>query len=359
MTQITMDMFSEKRQVVKKNIHVAFASFVAENNKKVLLEMLRPQFNVIVNQEEYDYYFVDEVMYYRMENMQEVLAAKREAIKIMLAYEAVFPDLNIFDYAICFVNQFNCQDRILHLPYLEMLNKSGYGALISKLDSYKDNNIKKSRFCNFIYGNDRGHNMRETLFWEISKYKQVDSLGKFLNNVVIENTREDVDWLQKSIQLKCPYKFSIAAENAIFPGYTSEKIVTSMLAGTIPIYWGNPDVELEYNGRSFINVMNYTSLDEVVKKIKLLDEDDTAYENMMQNPWRTDEQIEQCQVNINQFYKSFYKIFETDVKYAHRRPEGCWPDSMYPEFFKSYMQKQKRDRIIDRVLDHMRVKAYK
>ena len=47
------------------------------------------------------------------------------------------------------------------------------------------------------------------------------------------------------LRMKKPYKFSIAFENAWYPGYTSEKIVTSMLAGTIPIYWGNPDISRE------------------------------------------------------------------------------------------------------------------
>lgn len=335
----------------KKDIRISFASFTCKANKDVLLAMLKTKFNVIVDNIEYDYYFVDDVVYYYLINMQEVLNAKKDSIKIMLAYEAIFPDLNIFDYAISFVNKFDCQDRVLHLPYLEMLNMQGYGALIASIDfksCLNDPVINKMKFCNFIYGNNRGHQMRERLFWKISEYKQVDSLGKFLNNVAIENTRENIDWLQKSIELKQKYKFSIAAENASFPGYTSEKIITSMLAGTIPIYWGNPWVADEYNDESFINVMQYDSLDEVVEVIKRLDEDEEAYHNMLLKPWRTEKQINDYNINVNKFYNAFYNIFMVEKEEAYRRPEGCWPDQMYPDFFYSSTTEAK-ERIIDRI----------
>lgn len=68
--------------------------------------------------------------------------------------------------------------------------------------------------------------------------------------------------------MKKPYKFSIAFENAWYPGYTSEKIVTSMLAGTIPIYWGNPDISREFNSASFINCHDFPTLDDAAAYVK-------------------------------------------------------------------------------------------
>lgn len=340
---------TEKNKIRKKDIRISFASFVAKSNRDVLLAMLTEEFSVIIDEYEYDYYFVDDVIYYSLENMQEVLNAKKTSVKIMFALEAVFPDLNIFDYAISFINQFDCQDRVLHLPYLELLNKMGYAMLISNLDCDKNVDINKEKFCNFIYGNSRAHCMRETLFYKISQYKTVDSLGKFLNNVPIRNTREDVDWLYKSIDLKRPYKFSIAAENATFPGYTSEKLITSMLAKTIPIYWGNPDVGMEYNQQAFINVMDYSSIDDVIDVIRQLDEDDEKYKNMISRPWRTENQKKKFQENVSRFYQMFYNIFYIDIKKAYRRPEGCWPDYMYPDFFKTFIQSQEKRSLINRL----------
>ena len=50
------------------------------------------------------------------------------------------------------------------------------------------------------------------------------------------------------------YKFSIAFENASYSGYTSEKILEAFAAGTVPIYWGDPDIAKVYNSKAFINL---------------------------------------------------------------------------------------------------------
>jgi hypothetical protein len=42
-----------------------------------------------------------------------------------------------------------------------------------------------------------------------------------------------------------PYKFSICFENCIFEGWITEKVIDSLLAGCIPVYWGATNI-LEY-----------------------------------------------------------------------------------------------------------------
>lgn len=172
------------------------------------------------------------------------------------------------------------------------------------------------------------------MFFFFSKYKKVDSLGRHLKNVDIEDTRDIIGWEKKSIELKRKYKFSIAAENACFPGYTSEKIMTSMLANTIPIYWGNPYVGEEFNEKSFINANQYTNVGDLIEKIKELDENEDAYMEMMSQPWRTNEQIEKCQQSIDKFFPAVYHIFEQEKSEAVRRPRGCWPDTIYSSFMR-------------------------
>ena len=61
--------------------------------------------------------------------------------------------------------------------------------------------------------------------------------------------RAQQNWMESSVEQKSYYKFTIAAENAAFPGYTSEKLMTSFQAHSIPIYWGNRDVVDEFNPR--------------------------------------------------------------------------------------------------------------
>lgn len=71
------------------------------------------------------------------------------------------------------------------------------------------------------------------MFHKLSAFRFVNSLGPHLNNTPGDGHRAE-DWYASSIRMKKPYKFSIAFENAWYPGYTSEKIVTSMLAAPFP-----------------------------------------------------------------------------------------------------------------------------
>lgn len=59
------------------------------------------------------------------------------------------------------------------------------------------------------------------------------------------------------------YKFSICYENAIFPGYISEKIFDSLLAGCIPVYMGAPDVTDQIPQQVFIDKRQFTSYAEL------------------------------------------------------------------------------------------------
>ena len=69
--------------------------------------------------------------------MYEILNIPNNKVKIMIALEAVFPDLNLFDYAITFCNHFSCYDRVLHIPYLEYLSCIGYKYILDRIDEPK------------------------------------------------------------------------------------------------------------------------------------------------------------------------------------------------------------------------------
>lgn len=324
-----------------KTIKIGFTTSFYDKGE--VLNLLQHKFNVKVLLDGYDYFFADDLIYYPSNNddFNKLVNMNPATIRIFFTGEAVYPDLNLFDYARCF-DDFDT-NRILPFVYIKYQHskaQTAYGW--EAIDAVKNcANIKamlhnKTKFCNFIYSNALAHPMRDKLFYALSKYKKVDALGTHLKNVEIKNTRYDSNWKKISVELKKPYKFSIAAENAQFKGYTSEKIITSMLANTIPIYFGDPDVAKLFNPKSFINVGDYACLEDVVKRIKEIDTNDDLYLEMISQPWRTREQIEQCEKNYGEYLKRFYHIFEQDFEKAHRRPQGCWADVLYPNFFKSF-----------------------
>jgi len=135
---------------------------------------------------------------------------------------------------------------------------------------------EKVGFCDIVVSNPYAKK-RIDFFHRLSKYKKVDSGGRLLNNIggAVHNKR---DFIRN-------YKFTIAFENSSYPGYTTEKIFEPMLENSIPIYWGNPLVHLDFNPASFINFHACKNEDEVIERIVELDRNDDLYLQLLEAPW--------------------------------------------------------------------------
>lgn len=51
-----------------------------------------------------------------------------------------------------------------------------------------------------------------------------------------------------------PYKYSIAIENSVIPGYFTEKITDCFLTQTMPVYYGCPNLEKYFDSSSFLSI---------------------------------------------------------------------------------------------------------
>jgi hypothetical protein len=195
-------------------------------------------------------------------------------VKIWFTGENFGPDLSKCDYAISF--DYLDDPRHLRLPqYLHYIDPQG--TLIKKPDFNALSVLRaKTKFCNFIYSNEQAKT-RIKFFQRLSEYKSVDSGGAVLNNLGYRVGDKQA--------FLASYKFTIAFENARYPGYTTEKIVEPMLVSSIPIYWGNPLIGSEFNTRSFLNCHEYQSFEDVIEEIIRLDQDDGRYIAKMKQPW--------------------------------------------------------------------------
>lgn len=91
------------------------------------------------------------------------------------------------------------------------------------------------------------------------------------------NTRKPVggDWQdQKLIDKYKDYKFVFAMENGYHKGYVTEKIINAFYSGAIPIYYGAPDINEYFNPKAFINVSNFSSLEECANYIVNMSEEE-------------------------------------------------------------------------------------
>jgi hypothetical protein len=58
-----------------------------------------------------------------------------------------------------------------------------------------------------------------------------------------------------------------------------------MHAGSLPIYWGNPEVARDFNPRSFINAHDWPNLRAVIEHIIEVDRNDDLYCEYLRQPW--------------------------------------------------------------------------
>lgn len=68
------------------------------------------------------------------------------------------------------------------------------------------------------------------------------------------------------------YKFVFTFENAIFPGYITEKVFDAMFAGCVPVYFGAPDIDKYIPRDCFIDYRNFSNLRDLYQFLSNMDE---------------------------------------------------------------------------------------
>lgn len=148
-------------------------------------------------------------------------------------------------------------------------------------------------FCSFVASKSMG--IRESFVKELSKYKKVDCGGSLLNNTG-GNVKNKIEFQTKS-------KFCVAYENSSSIGYTTEKILDAYMANCIPIYWGNPNVEEDFNKETMICAHDFNDFNDLIEYIKKVDNDNELYNSYMNKPIFSNKWIERFSAPNNTFFK--------------------------------------------------------
>lgn len=237
-------------------------------------------------------------------------------VRIYFYDENVFPDMNLFDYAIGFQDM-SLSGRHLRVPYYyfdfenykKLLDKTNrnhrFSATYSQSESSPESNDsdlseqpnlngplpsapEKRKFCNFIYsnpGNGKLSLTRQEFCKDLMKYKHVDCPGRVLNNMQNAIEPRKGNWTAGKLEFIKNYKFTIAFENSDAIGYTTEKLIHPLLSNSIPIYYGNRNAAADgFNPQAFINGNDFESLDDLKKFVIELDQDDKRYMEMLRQP---------------------------------------------------------------------------
>ncbi len=294
-----------------KKIKIKICEFHFDNEflKKHFIYKILEKYYDVEFSEKPDYVFYNESTYVHL---------RYDCIRIFYTGENISPNFNICDYAIAF-DYLKFGDRYFRYPLYLMLEsneedwakKMGVGIDISKPEIFTQADLdSKKEFCSFIYSNYLGDVNRKRMFDTLSTYKKVNAAGSYLNNTGGKKVDNKLEYETK-------HKFSIAFENSSRSGYTTEKLRGSITAKTIPIYWGNPDIHLEFNPERFINCHDYSSYEEVVEQIKKIDQDDDLYLTIV-NKHAISSSCNFLEIQQD-FEKFLQNIFDQPLEHAKRR----------------------------------------
>lgn len=188
--------------------------------------------------------------------------------KILFNAEANRPIIGNYDLIIDTVKR----DGTLWIPYFYW---SGF-----ELNKVTPKVNSRSRFCSFVYSNNAPMSIRSELFQLLNIYRMVDACGGFQNNtgkIVAPGYDNLINHYSES-------KFVISCENANIKGYVTEKLLTALLGGGIPIYWGPREVKSIVNPKRFIYVDDFPTLSDLLDHIIFLDNNDAEYNKIINEP---------------------------------------------------------------------------
>ena len=239
---------------------------------------------------------------------------KYSGIRIYVCGECVSPNFNTSDYALAF-DRMSFGDRNHWFPLIKM-HTDAYKVLQDPRPKTDSIIKKKSDFCSYVMSNTKNSSdERVQIFELLSAYKTVNSGGRWHNNVGGP--------VPNKLEFQTKHKFAIAFENYSHPGYLTEKFAEAAQAGTIPIYWGDPEIGNYFNSKAFINCHDYSSLEAAVAHVIEIDQDDTLYQAMLKEPWFVGE-LEPKELQTKTIQNFLINILDQPHEEAYRRNRSRW-----------------------------------
>ena len=195
----------------------------------------------------------------------------RDCIRIYVTGEADIPDFNLCDYAIGLAET-GFGDRYLRFPFF-FHSREKMERLQRSLGELTDSEALSRDFCSVLISNVSRDPIVFEFYDKLNGYKRIASGGSW-NNTVGRCIGDKYSFINSC-------KFHIAFENTMVPGYVTEKILDSLIASSVPIYWGASAAKEDFAGRGFINISDFDTLDEAVNYIIEVDNNDGLYMELL------------------------------------------------------------------------------
>lgn len=184
-------------------------------------------------------------------------------------------------------------DSTLLEKFPEKCIKAPFGGCWISIDNYKI--FDKTKTLSMIYSNKtfmEGHKLR---------HKVAASLGSYID-LFGNGSKKSIQFKEEGLK---DYKFSIVIENCRTKNYFTEKLLDCFAVGTVPIYWGAPNIADYFDTEGMFLV---ESLEDIKKIVYNLDDD--AYTERLPSVHKNFNLFKDYSVTEDWLYENIYRDYE-------------------------------------------------
>ena len=130
----------------------------------------------------------------------------------------------------------------------------------------------------YIASNPFDRSGRNDYAWALMQHLKVDSYGRCLQNRTLEHDEGG----KTKMQTMARYRFTLAFENSISQDYVTEKFFDPLIAGSVPIYLGAPNIaDFAPGDHCFINVADFPGPAQLAEYLRFLGDCPEEYESYL------------------------------------------------------------------------------
>jgi hypothetical protein len=279
---------------MKPQVRVAFAYFwpgFAPDHFRAFFPFVYDKYDLVPSQDpEIVFYsvFAPQFRPYADPRHHAPVARIREGnyLRVFFTGENFEPDMAACEFAMTFSALVDHPNH-LRLPLWVYEDRGwGFGSerLVKRADrDWEQIAREKTAFCNFVYLHEVPY--RDAIFRMLSGYKRVDAAGRWQNNMNGWTVPIAPSRVAGKVEFFRRYKFTLAIENTIWPGYMTEKLVDPMFAASIPIYVGDPQAKLSFDPASYVDFTCFPTMKEMMEFVREVDNNRDLYLKMLAAPF--------------------------------------------------------------------------
>tara|TARA_R110002020_G_scaffold117929_2_gene269555 strand:- start:786 stop:1721 length:936 start_codon:yes stop_codon:yes gene_type:complete len=166
---------------------------------------------------------------------------------------------------------------------------------------------EKKKFCCILTNNDmnrRKEDYPKFVSLGVENGLLVESRGRYLTNMppIGNDEKHKLEYIDE-------FKFNLCYDNGESLGWVTEKLIHPIYQGSIPIYWGCPNVSKEFNKDRFISARNYQNMEHLFDSVLQINSDKNLFEQIQHQPCFPENKIPDC-ANPEHLIEKFKKIVD-------------------------------------------------